>query len=154
MNAFHFQVQLRWADMDANFHLRHDAYYAIGAQARVAWLFSVGLTPPHMLEGNFGPILFREECIFKREIQLGHNVEILLRLSKARADGSRWSMRHEYVRDDGTVCAVLTVDGAWIDTKLRKLTAPPQQYMQPFLGLARTPDFEALSSPPAEAARG
>lgn len=33
MNEIKYPVHLRWADMDPNFHLRHDVYYALGAQA-------------------------------------------------------------------------------------------------------------------------
>jgi acyl-CoA thioester hydrolase len=145
MDAFRFPVQLRWADMDPNFHLRHDAYYGLGAQARVEALLASGITPQVMQQNDFGPILFREECVFRREMRLGDQVDILVRVSKARMDGSRWSFKQEFVRSDGTLCAVLNVDGAWIDTKLRKLAVPPQEFMGGFLRLPRTEDFEELA---------
>ena len=148
MNPFRFPVQLRWSDMDPNFHLRHSVFYDLGAQARVEALRSVGITSQRMQVNDFGPILFREECVFRREIRLGEKVDILFHMSKARPDGSRFSFRHEFVREDGTVCALLTVDGAWIDTKLRKLTVPPLELMTRFLGLPRTEDFEFL--PPSD----
>lgn len=154
MNTFHVPFELRWADMDPNFHLRHDAFYVLGAQARVEWLIASGITPGHMQQLNLGPILFREECVFKRELRLGQKVEIRLFLSKARMDGARWSMRHEFIRDDGTLCAVLTTDGAWIDTKLRKLTSPPRELMERFLALPRTQDFEELPLPADPAVQG
>ncbi|MCB0792820.1 MAG: thioesterase family protein [Flavobacteriales bacterium] len=144
MDEFRFPVHLRWADMDPNFHLRHDVYYTLGAQARVGWLFAIDLTPAKMQQAHFGPILFREECIFRREIRHTDTIVIELRLSRCRPDGSRWSMRHHFLRDDGTLCAELNVDGAWIDTQARKLTTPPAHLMEDFLGLPRTEDFEEL----------
>lgn len=144
MDAFLYPIHLRWADMDPNFHLRHEVYYSLGAQARVEMLFASGITPVVMQQAHLGPILFREECLFKREIRLGDQVDLLVRVSKARADGSRWSFRNEFMRKDGQLCAVLNVEGAWIDTQKRKITVPPQELMLPFMALPRTADFEML----------
>lgn len=151
MDPIRYPVNLRWSDMDPNFHLRHDVYYSLGAQARVEALLRSGITPQVMTDAHFGPILFREECVFRREMRLEDKVDIHVRLSKARPDGSRWSFRQEFVRNDGTLCAVLSVDGAWMDTQLRKLTVPPQEHMSRFLGIPRTDDFVLLapSSPQA-----
>jgi acyl-CoA thioester hydrolase len=113
----------------------------------VAALLAVGITDTHMQEMHFGPILFREECVFKREIRMSHPVEVHVRLSKARPDASRWSFRQEFVRADGTLCAVLTAEGAWIDMKLRKVTAPPAELANGMLTLPRTDDFEMLAMP-------
>lgn len=55
---------------------------------------------------------------------------------------SRWTFRHELIREDGTLCAVLTVDGAWIDTQLRKLTVPPGVTQEILAAIPRTEDFE------------
>ncbi len=145
MDPFLYPINLRWADMDPNFHLRHDVYYGLGAQARVETLLLSGITPQVMQSAHFGPILFREECVFRREMRLGDKVDIHVRLSKARPDGSRWSFRQEFVRGDGTLCAGLTVDGAWMDTQLRKLTVPPQEFMTRFLAIPHTEDFELLA---------
>ncbi|MEO8068242.1 MAG: acyl-CoA thioesterase [Flavobacteriales bacterium] len=147
MDPLRYSVQLRWADMDPNFHLRHDAFYGIAAQARVEALVVSGFTSQRMQELHIGPILFREECIFKREIRLDEKVEVLIRMSKARADGSRWTFHHEFRRADGTVCATLITDGAWIDTEQRKLAIPPQDFAEDFLALPRTDDFELQPVP-------
>jgi len=147
MNAIHFPIQFRWADMDANYHLRHSVYYDLGAQARVLAITAAGITMARMKEDGFGPILFREECLFKREMRMEHNVEVLVRLSKARPDGSRWTFSHEFVRDDGEMCATITADGAWMDTAKRKLTVPSRDLMDAFMLLPRTADFEMLPMP-------
>jgi acyl-CoA thioester hydrolase len=46
-------------------------------------------------------------------------------LLKARKDYSRWSIRHQILKNGDTVSAIVTVDGAWINTIQRKLTLPP-----------------------------
>lgn len=141
-SAILFPVQLRWADMDVNHHMRHSVYYDLGAQARVVAIAAAGITLARMKEEGFGPILFREECLFKREIRMDHAVEVSVRLSRARPDGSRWTFSHEFIRNDGELCATLLVDGAWMDIARRKLTLPPKDLMDAFMQLPRTADFE------------
>lgn len=127
MEKFIKQIQLRWADIDPNFHLRHSVYYDWGAFCRIEFLHEFRLTPRLMQQLHFGPIIFREECIFKREIRFGDAVTIDLKLVKARRDYSRWGIQHIIQKNDHETCAILTVEGAWINTLERKLTVPPPE---------------------------
>ncbi|MBN8677799.1 MAG: acyl-CoA thioesterase [Chitinophagales bacterium] len=142
-------MPLRWADFDANFHLRHSVYYDFAATARLELMGKAGLSYEAMQQHHFGPILFREECIFKREVRPGDQVFINLVVTKLRRDYSRFSFRHEITRADGTICAILNVDGAWIDTRLRKLTVPPAFVMQMFQELPMSDDFQWEDPRPA-----
>lgn len=135
-------MPLRWADFDANFHLRHSVYYDFGATARLEFLNNCGLTYQLMQAEHIGPVLFREEAIFRREIRPDDKISINLLVTKTRKDFSRFSFRHEIIREDGQVCAVMHVDGAWIDTKLRKLTIPPPVVSAVFDALPKAEDFE------------
>ena len=63
-------VEIRWSDLDPNFHLRHSVYYDFGAYCRVCFLDDNGITAEIMTKHFIGPILFREECLFKRELAL------------------------------------------------------------------------------------
>ncbi|MBC7946429.1 MAG: thioesterase family protein [Chitinophagaceae bacterium] len=125
MQNFVKEVQVRWSDLDPNVHLRHTVYYDWGALSRIEFLYAQGLTAKVMEEFHFGPILFREECVFRKEIRFGDRVTISLNLISARRDYSRWSIQHHIMKNDDTLSAVLTVDGAWLDLVQRKLAAPP-----------------------------
>jgi acyl-CoA thioester hydrolase len=57
-------------------------------------------------------------------------------------DCSRWSLINHFIKDDGTVAAKLTVDGAWMDLIKRKLAVPPNQIFELFDKIDRTEDFE------------
>lgn len=142
MAEFQLPVHLRWADFDPNFHLRHSVYYDFAATARVAFLDACGISTELMHQQHFGPILFREEARFKREVRPGDQLVINVLVTKLRADGSRFSFRHELIRDDGTLCAVMNVDGAWIDTNLRKLAIPPAQVAESLDKALKSADFE------------
>ena len=124
MTAFSTAISIRWADIDANFHMRHSAYYDFGAQHRVEILAQYGLTLAAMRELHIGPVLFREECLFKKEIHLTDKITISTSIAKMRADGSRFTIQHLFTNEQGQRCALITVDGAWMDTKLRKLVHP------------------------------
>lgn len=124
MQTFTKEVSVRWSDLDPNFHVRHSVYYDFGAQHRVEILEQLGLTMRIMQENNFGPILFREECIFRKEIRQNTKVFISTKVGKIREDASRWSLVHELKNEKEELLATITVDGAWMDTKLRKIANP------------------------------
>src|ERR1051326_457758 len=100
MERFIKEIQLRWSDLDPNFHLRHSVYYDWGAYMRLTFLNEHGLTPAVLHQYHFGPILFREECVFKREILFGDKVEVNLKLIRSRRDFSRLSIVHEIWKND------------------------------------------------------
>lgn len=142
MIPFSKKISIRWADIDPNFHLRHSVYYDFGAQQRIEILESLGLTLRLMQEQNFGPILFREECVFKKEILLSDAITINARLAKSNADASRWTIQHEFFSSDNKTCAILTLDGAWIDTAKRKLLSPiPEIVIDVFSAFPKTEDY-------------
>lgn len=137
-------AQIRWSDLDPNFHLRHSVYYDWGAFCRIEFLNDFGLTAEVMHQLQIGPILFREECVFRREIILGDEIHISLQLTKARTDFSRWSILHEIVKDKTTVAARLSVDGAWIHMQQRKLITPPEHVHKVFSEMPKAKDFAWL----------
>src|SRR5215467_1080896 len=100
MNDFRLDIQHRWSDLDPNFHLRHSVYYDWGALSRIEFLYSHGLTAEVMSRLSFGPILFREECVFRKEVRMGDKVTIGLKLTKSKRDGSRWSIRHDIIKNN------------------------------------------------------
>ncbi len=141
MENYSRQIEVRWSDLDPNYHLRHSVYYDWGAYVRLTFLNEYGLTPSAMHQYHFGPILFREECIFKREILFGDVVEVNLKLTKSRRDFSRLSIVHEIFKNSETLSAIITVDIAWIDTKLRKLAVPPDLIHQTFEAIPKAETF-------------
>lgn len=142
MTGYNKSVEVRWSDMDPNFHLRHSVYYDWGAFIRLAFLTQNKLTPHVMQQLHFGPILFREECIFKREIIFGDTVMLNIVLTKSRRDMSRWSIQHEVWKNNDTLSAIINVDGAWIDTQVRKLASPPELIKTVFDAMPRSENFE------------
>jgi acyl-CoA thioester hydrolase len=135
-------ITIRWADLDPNFHLRHSVYYDICANARLEYLAARGINMQFMQQHQFGPILFREEAVFKREILLADTVSLGIVLLKANKDFSRWTVQHHLIKNNDTLAAIITVEGAWIDVLKRKLMAPPAEAQAAFESMPKNELFE------------
>jgi acyl-CoA thioester hydrolase len=144
MSTFSKKISIRWADLDPNFHLRHSVYYDLASQFRVELLDEAGLSMRVMKEQGFGPILFREECVFKREILHGDHITLTTKLLKIRKDGSRWTIQHHFVKGE-TICAILTIEGAWMDIVNRRLANPtPQIAFDVLTSFPKAEEFEYI----------
>jgi acyl-CoA thioester hydrolase len=147
MNVF-YEGQVLWSQIDANQHMRHSAYADFGAQARLTMMESLGLDLKELLKHSIGPVLFREELFYTREISINERIKVSCELIKSRADGSRWTMRHEIFRSDGIKAATIIVEGAWIDLEKRKLAPLPAELMQYFMNSPKGEDYiEELVKP-------
>lgn len=141
-----YEGQIIWAQIDANRHLRHSAYADLCAQARSNMLRDMGLSLDKIAEINIGPVLFREELVYLREIHLNDFVHVTVVMTKYNAVNSRFSFRHEIYRSDGTKCAVVTVDGAWMDIAKRKLTVLPSEWQTIVERLPKGEDYQEVTS--------
>lgn len=146
MDKFSLPIQVRWSDIDQNRHLRHSAYYDYGATVRIACFSDHGLTNLKFEELRIGPILFREEAIFKREIKFEDKITVDLMVTKANSDFSRWSIRHHLYKEDEKLCAIINMDGAWIDVVQRKLAVPNDFIQRVINDFPKSPDFELIIS--------
>lgn len=135
-------VQVRWSDVDANHHVRHSVYYDWGAMCRMEFLTQEGLSDTVFSQLQVGPILFREESKFRREIRMHDKIRIDLQLLQAKRDFSRWSIRHSIWKEDNTEAAILTVDGAFLDIRTRKLTTPPELAFFVFSAMPSCAEFQ------------
>lgn len=144
MENFSREIQVRWSDLDPNIHLRHSVYYDWGALCRIDFLYTHGLTAALMQQLHFGPIIFREECVFKKEIRFGDKVTIDLALLKSRRNYSRWTIQHTILKNEGIVSAMLTIDGGWLDTITRKQAVPPPIVSDTFSRMPVANNFQWL----------
>ncbi|MDZ7807546.1 MAG: thioesterase family protein [Gracilimonas sp.] len=143
MQAYNKTYEVKWADMDPNRHMRHSVYNDYAAQTRVAMFSDFNLSITEIGRLGFGPVLFREETIFHKEIDLLEIITVTCALTTMRRDGSRWSFLHEIFKEgeDGIKAAQITVDGAWLNLNSRKLGSIPelQEVMNRF---PKTENFE------------
>ncbi len=134
----------RWADFDPNNHMRHSAYTDYAAEARVRMFNALGLSLTEFNKLNLGPVLFREETIFRREIRLGEDIRVEVFLKGISENGERFKFYHKICKEDGSLAAEVEIYGAWLDLKKRKLTSPPDQVLLTLKDIEKTKDFESI----------
>ena len=145
MESFQQRILVRWSDLDPNAHVRHSAYYDYGAQVRIAHLQKCGFSIDWMTRKGIGPILFREEARFYRELKSGDELVVDVRLSGVSADHRKWSMRHRIMRGD-ELCATIELDGAWLDRNTRRVVPPPKELVERFEAMEHTEDFAVIDA--------
>ena len=141
---FQVNFKTRWSDFDANRHLRHTAYNDYAAEVRVRYFKAQGFTVADFAKDNLGPILFKEETTFFKEVHMGSDVSINLQLMAVSAKTARWKLRHHFFNEKGELAAEIIVSGAWIDLVKRKLANPTPKFHNLFASLEKTDDYEDI----------
>ena len=93
------------------------------------------------MQQQIGPIIFREEAVFKKEIHFGDTIHINILLDKCTANYSRFTMKHEIYKNNDLLAAIITIDGAWLNTSLRKLAKPREICVAAFKLIPKTSRF-------------
>lgn len=141
MENIFYEGQIIWSMTDANGHLRHSAYADLAAQARLGAMDQIGLTKA-LFKQKIGPILFREELVYLRELRLSEQVKVSAEIIKIRPDYSRFYVKSTIYRaSDGTKCAEVTVETALLDLTLRKIATAPEDTIPLFNQLPKSVDF-------------
>jgi acyl-CoA thioester hydrolase len=135
MQVFEKTIQVRWADVDQNRHVRHSVYYDYGAFIRMRLIHAAGYSAAALTDKAVGPILFEEKCSFIREILLEDSIRINVLKENVNADASRWTLHHELFNQHDQKVAHITAVGAWLDLGKRKLTVPPAELGEAFNAL-------------------
>ncbi|WP_313190245.1 acyl-CoA thioesterase [Sphingobacterium sp.] len=141
-----YEGQVLWSQIDANVHLRHSAYADFCAQARSNMLNKMALSLEEFNKRKIGPILFREELNYLREIGLDERVKVSVVITKFNKLNSRFSFRHEIFKENGVKAAVVLVDGAWMNIRERKLTNIPEEWMEIISKIPKSEDYTEIDS--------
>lgn len=144
--AFEEHFAVRWSDLDANRHVRNTIFSEFATHTRFRLLEANGFSQSRFESLRFGPVMFREETRYRRELVFGEKVTVNVLFAGLSEDGSRWRVHQEVTRADGKQAALLTIDGAWIHLEHRKLVAPPAELLALLQRLPRTDDFELLKT--------
>jgi acyl-CoA thioester hydrolase len=74
-------LQLRWADIDANFHVRHSVYYDWAALCRITFMHEKGLTESVYHQFNIGPILLERNVDLEEKSGWAIRLQLIWRWS-------------------------------------------------------------------------
>jgi acyl-CoA thioester hydrolase len=90
-------------------------------------------------------VVQRDELEYYRELHLLDAVTVTLELAGISPDASRFRLRNDFLRQDGSLAARLITTGGWLDLGRRRLVAPPETLAALLSALPRTADFEELA---------
>ena len=133
--------EVLWADLDPNAHMRHSAYNDYAAQARVGFLAEHGFTLEHFQKLRLGPILFREDTRFLREIRANERISVTTEATGQSPNRKHWRIRHCIFRADGELACVIDCQGAWFDLAARKVVPAPPELEAAMQQMPRAEDY-------------
>ena len=144
MKHFTRPFVIRWADCDANGHLRNTCYSEYAIEVRMAYLASHGFGLKDFREHGVGPVLIREEIDYLRECHMGEELTVGFTSLGLSPLGTRFKVGHEITRPDGKVAARLVIHGGWMDMNVRRLAPPPDVLRKIMEGVPHAEGFEEL----------
>lgn len=146
MKLFTQRFDIRWSDLDANWHVANSAYVNFMSHTRMAYLMSRGFGHREMMKLRIGPVLFYEHIHYFKEVHIGQSILVTLSLKGMSEDGMFFEFEHNIYGQDGTHHLYAEIMGGMIHLDSRKLTAiPDDQVLQIFLNMERSEDFKWLT---------
>jgi len=146
MERFSKTLRAGWSDIDFNLHMRNTAYLDKAVDVRMMYFAEAGFPIAEFLKRGIGPVMRSEAVDFYRELRLHEEFLVTLETSGAAEDGSRFRLRSDIVKLDGTPAARVTSTGGWLDLKARKLVVPPADLHAVMQKMSRAAEFEVLPS--------
>ncbi|PID71075.1 MAG: thioesterase [Flavobacteriales bacterium] len=142
--SYRINFKSKWADFDPNGHMRHTAYNDYAAEARVRFFKEHGYNLQKMQALNMGPILFNENTNFYKEIRISEDFGVELFLEGLSKNAERFKVLHKIVKENGEMAASISVYGAFLDLKERKLTTPPAEAIALFARLEKADNYHEI----------
>jgi acyl-CoA thioester hydrolase len=118
-------IEVRWADCDANRHMRHTAYSDMCAHTRISFLQNIGMDDAWFKESGLSPVMFKEQTEYFAEMLMGEEVTITIELGQDTGSEKSVCWVNNLYKKDGTLAAKHQVVVGWMDLKQRKIAKLP-----------------------------
>ncbi len=145
MKNFSLEFKTIWANFDPNRHMRHTAYSDYAAEVRVRFFQQHQLRMDDFAHYNIGPVIFEEQTVYLKEINIGENIKVDMELLAASKNFERWEFIHHIYNEKNELSAKVRVKGAWIDLKKRKLTNLPSDIVKQLHQIPKSLDFKEIT---------
>ena len=140
------QFYAGWGDVDVNAHMRNTAYLEKSTDVRLMYFTENGFPVEEFVRLHIGPVVMKDELEYFKEVGLHQEITVTFALAGHAPDGSRYLVRNEFFRSDGTLSTRVTSTGGWLSLLERKLITPPPALLSAMSALGRTSDFVVLAS--------
>ena len=146
MASDHFEQKYRvgWSGLDANHHMGNISYLDRAHDTRMFFFAQEGFTMARFAAERFGPVVVRDELVYKKELRLLDEFRVDFELAGISQDGVRFRVRNTFRNAAGEVAAAVTSEGVWFDLERRRPRAPPPELDELMRALRHTNDFEEM----------
>ena len=127
------KIDVRWADCDANRHMRHSAYSDMCADTRIAFLSEIGMTPEWFEKNKMGPVLFREETDYKKEAHMGERMTVAVEVGEPTGFTKTVQMLQRLYNAEGELSAEHRCVVGFMDLSIRKVVELPEKIKELYL---------------------
>jgi acyl-CoA thioester hydrolase len=124
----------------------NSSYLDYASNTRMLFFNQNGFTMSRFASEKFGPVVVRDELIYRKELRLMEEFIVDLEAAGLSQDGIRFRVRNPFRNSANDVSAVVTSDGVWFDLERRKPRTPPQDLDNLMRALQRTNDFAEIPS--------
>jgi acyl-CoA thioester hydrolase len=152
-NRFEQRFRVGWSDLDGNAHMGNSSYLGYAADTRMHYFTEHGFTLARFASEKFGPVMMRDELVYRRELRLMDEFAVDLELVGISDDGTRFKVRNTFRNASEDVAASVTSEGVWFDLEHRRPRIPPSDLDTLMRALWRAKDFAeipARTRPPSE----
>jgi acyl-CoA thioester hydrolase len=137
------EIEVIWADMDPNQHMRHTSYSQYAAHTRISFFNDMGFSLTKLAEMGLAAVLLREQTTYIREVQMHEKISINVELLKSTEDYSKYTIVQNICKENKKLAAKVIIDGTWIDMKKRNVVSPFPEIIEAVIKkLPMHPDFE------------
>ena len=137
------EIEVIWADMDPNQHMRHTSYSQYAAHTRISFFNDMGFSLTRLAEMGLAAVLLREQTTYIREVQMHEKISINVELLKSTEDYSKYTIVQNISKENKKLAAKVIIDGTWIDMKKRNVVSPFPEIIEAVIKkLPMHPDFE------------
>lgn len=144
MATFTMPYEIRWADLDGNGHVRYSAYIDATADLRYRYFAQHGFPPGAFVALGIGPVYTGMTAEFLREVFLGETVTITYEVAGLSPLGSRWRVRHDFLKDNGKKAVTVALEGVLLNLATRKPVLPSPELLAVMQEIPRARDFEVM----------
>ena len=113
--------------------MRHSAYADMCAHARISMLNDLGMTPEWFKEQGIGPLLFKEQTEYFKEVFINERLNITVEAGQDTGSDKSIQVINRVLTENGELAAVHTVIVGWLDMKVRKVVRLPELIRNSYL---------------------
>jgi acyl-CoA thioester hydrolase len=145
MPIFTMPYEIRWADLDGNGHVRYSAYIDATADLRYRYFAQHGFPPQAFVAMGVGPVYTSMAADFLREVFLGETVTITYEVTGLSPLGSRWRVRHDFLKSSGKKAVTVSLEGVLLNLTARKPVLPSPELLAVMQDMPRAAGFEVMT---------